>query len=146
MSEIESASSLWKVKIAVLWICGPVLESAHLLFSIDTTGAWLKRLGDLVVHSTFFITLPIILAVLTLILKDKWNQRVNVIFGIIPGLTFYIINFFEFGLGMVPGGYTGPAPGPEQIIILALKVAITALIPWLAWRWPGQVLGRSKSS
>ncbi len=38
----------WKVRIAVLWLCGPILEAAHLLLSIDTEGAWRKQLGDLI--------------------------------------------------------------------------------------------------
>ena len=125
----------WKVRIAVLWVCGPVLESAHLLL-VSETEYWLVRHGNLVVHSTFFYLLPLVMAFLSLTLKDKPNRWVNLIIGIIPMFIFYIINFLECGLGVVV--YNGPSIGLEQTLILGLKVIITAFIPWFAWRWPKQ--------
>ncbi len=125
----------WKVRIAVLWVCGPILELAHLVL-ISETHNWLVRHGNLVLHSTFFFLLPLIMGVLSLTLKDKPNRWVNLILGIAFTFVFYLINFLECGLGVVM--YNGPAIGTEQILLLGLKVVITAFIPWLAWRWPKQ--------
>lgn len=136
MADQGQDSLTWKLRIAMLWLCGPILELGHLMFTIEATGGWLKRLGDLLVHSTFFLTLPVMLAVLTVVLPDGWSKKLNVVFGILPGMVFYTLNLLEFGFGLVPGGYSGPTPGPEQAIILGVRLAITVLIPVLAFKWP----------
>jgi hypothetical protein len=123
-----------KLKIAVLWLCCPVLEAAHLLLIIEDEGLWLKRHGNLMVHSTFFLLLPVILCVLTLLLNDHWNRKINLIVGIVPMGLFNFFNFLECGIGVAM--YTGPAIGIEQPFLLGTRIIISVIIVWLAWKWP----------
>ena len=91
-------------------------------------------LGDFVLFSTFLILLPSIFCVLSLVLKDKWNKWVNIIAGIFFAFVSYPLAFLELGLGVIM--YERPPLGAEHALILGLRVLITALIPWFAWKWP----------
>jgi len=126
----------WKIRIAVLWAIGPIIESGHLILTIDTDDKWCARLGILTIHATFFYIVPLLMSLLTLILKDKVNRWVNIIAGILFGVVFSIIWFLEGGLGVIM--YDGPSIGIEHALLLGFKVVVALFIPWFAWKWPKQ--------
>ena len=124
----------WKIRIAILWAIGPILELAHILFTIGVEDKWLARLGSLVVHSTFFFLVPLLMCLLTLILDDKLNRGLNLVLGIFFGFVSAPIWFLEGGLGVIM--YDGPPLGAEHALLLGLKIVVTLFIPWFAWKWP----------
>ena len=124
----------WKIRIALLWAVGPVLELTHLFLTIGTEEKWMARLGDLVVHSTVFFLVPMLMCLLSLTLKDKPNKWVNIVLGIFYGFVSAPIWFLEGGLGVIM--YDGPPIGLEHALLLGLKMVIAVFIPWFAWKWP----------
>ena len=126
----------WKVRIAVLWAIGPVLELAHLFLTIGTEDKWKARLGVLAIHATFFFIIPLLMCLLTLILKDKANKWANLIIGIFFAFVSAPIWFLEGGLGVIM--YDGPPIGIEHALLLGFKIVVAAFIPWFAWKWPKQ--------
>jgi ethanolamine transporter EutH len=126
----------WKLRIAVLWAIGPVLELAHLFLNIGVEEKGTARLGNLVVHSTFFFLIPLLMCLLSLTLKDKWNKRLNIVLGIFFGFVSAPIWFLEGGLGVIM--YDGPPIGLEHALLLGFKIVVALFIPWFAWKWPTQ--------
>jgi len=125
----------WKVRLAVLWVCGPVLEVAHLVI-FSRVDDWGKYKGDFVLLSTVLLLIPLIMCLLSLLLRDRLNKWVNIIAGIFYAGPVYILEWLEGGLGVIM--YEGPPLGTEHALILGLKVIITVFIPWLAFKWPKQ--------
>jgi len=129
------ATLSWKVRIAVLWAIGPVLQVAQLVI-FTRVDDWGKYMGDFVLFSTFLLLLPLTFCVLSLTLKDKPNKWVNIIAGIFFAFISYPIAWLELGLGVIM--YEGPPLGSEHALILGFRMVITLLIPWFAWKWPKQ--------
>ena len=126
----------WKLRIAVLWAIGPVLELAHLFLNIGVEEKGTARLGNLVVHSTVFFLIPLLMSLLSLALDDKLNKRLNIVLGIFYGFISAPIWFLEGGLGVIM--YDGPPIGAEHALLLGFKVVVALFIPWYAWKWPKQ--------
>jgi len=126
----------WKIRIALLWAIGPVLELAHLFYNIGVDEKGLARLGNLVVHTTFVFLIPLLMCLLSLTLTDKLNRWVNLVLGLFFGFVSAPIWFLEGGLGIIM--YDGPPIGPEHALLLGLKVVVALFIPWFAWKWPKQ--------
>ena len=126
----------WKVRIAILWAIGPVLELAHLFLNIVVEEKGTARLGNLVIHSTFFFLIPLLMCLLSLTLKDRLNKWVNIVLGIFFGFISAPIWFLEGGLGVIM--YDGPPIGLEHALLLGFKIVVTVFIPWFAWKWPKQ--------
>ena len=126
----------WKLRIAVLWAIGPVLELAHLFLNIGVEEKGTARLGNLVVHSTVFFLIPLLMSLLSLALDDKLNKRLNIVLGIFYGFISAPIWFLEGGLGVIM--YDGPPIGAEHALLLGFKIVVALFIPWYAWKWPKQ--------
>jgi hypothetical protein len=124
----------WKLGIALLWALGPVLELAHLMLYLRIDEKGTTRLGNLVVHSTLFSVVPLLLCVLSLTLRDKANKRMNIVLGVLVGFVLSLIWFLEGGLGVI--AYEGPPLSAQRAILLGFKTVLMLLIPWFAWRWP----------
>ncbi|MFC1994276.1 hypothetical protein ACFLVI_03325 [Chloroflexota bacterium] len=123
----------WKVRIAVLWAIGPVLEAAHLVL-FTRVEDWGKYLGAVPLHVTFMYIIPLVMCLLSLTLKDKLNKWVNIVLGLFFAVLAAPLAFLEMGLGVIM--YEGPSLGTEHALLLGLKVVVTLFIPWFAWRWP----------
>lgn len=120
----------------MLWAIGPVLELAHLFLTIGTEDKWKARLGVLAIHATFFFIIPLLMCLLSLILKDKANKWANIIVGLFFACFSAPIWFLEGGLGVIM--YDGPPIGIEHVLLLGFKIVVTAFIPWFAFKWPKQ--------
>ena len=126
----------WKVRIAVLWAIGPVLELAHLFLNIGAEEKGTARLGVLAVHATFFFIIPLLMCLLSLTLKDKANRWANIIIGIFFAFVSAPLWFLEAGLGVIM--YDGPPIGIEHALLLGFKMVVAVFIPWFAFKWPKQ--------
>jgi len=127
----------WKMRISILWIFLAVSMSAAMILYIMTPGKLEKIIsgemegmeitaGILIIFALFWL-IPLIMAFLTLVLKEIINRWLNAALGLFFAV-FYIIDISghlsrgdEFG-GHCLMGVAG--------IIAAL------LIFWHAWKWP----------
>jgi len=120
----------WKTRIAVLWIFMAVAMSAHSIFSFMVPELveemWETEMGQgMMLLMALFWWIPMVMAVLSLTLKDSANRWTNFIVGIV----FTILNIVHFTEHLSP-------PSACQILIIGSTVVVTGLIAWLAWKWP----------
>jgi len=81
---------------------------------------------ELMFLGAIIVLIPLVMAVLTLTLKDSINRWLNIILGIVFTIIF-IGNFIELSTTM-PAAY---------IMLLSIAGFIApALIVWQAWKWP----------
>jgi hypothetical protein len=77
------------------------------------------------VFGTIFFLVPLVMAFLSVTLKDVANRRVNLVLGVI----FTIINILHiFGCPI--------AGSAHQILIILSTIVVSLLIVWYAWKWP----------
>ena len=122
----------WKIRISVLWLFMAVAMSAHSVLSFMERDVveqmWEKQMGvGMLVFTALFWLVPLIMAVLSLTLKDSANRWANIVLGIV----FTLLNIGHLVEHLTP-------PVVHQILILASTVVVTALIAWYAWKWPKQ--------
>jgi len=122
----------WKIRISVLWLFMAVAMSAHsVLFFMErdvVEQMWEMQMGvGMLVFMALFWLVPLIMAVLSLTLKDSANRWANIVLGIV----FTLLNIGHLVEHLTP-------PVVHQILILASTVVVTALIAWYAWKWPKQ--------
>jgi len=120
----------WKTRIAVLWVFMAVAMSAHSIFSFMVPELveemWEMEMGPgMMLFMALFWLIPLIMAVLSLTLKDSPNRWANFILGIV----FTILNIVHFTEHLSP-------PSACQILIIGSTVVVTGLIAWFAWKWP----------
>ena len=122
----------WKIRISVLWLFMAVAMSAHSVLSFMERDVveqmWEKQMGGgMLVFMALFWLVPLIMAALSLTLKDSANRWANIVLGIV----FTLLNIGHLVEHLTP-------PVVHQILILASTVVVTALIAWYAWKWPKQ--------
>jgi hypothetical protein len=120
----------WKTRIAVLWVFMAVAMSAHSIFSFMVPELveemWGMEMGQgMMLLMALFWWIPMVMAVLSLTLKDSANRWANFILGIV----FTILNIVHFTEHLSP-------PSACQILIVGSTIVVTGLIAWLAWKWP----------
>jgi len=122
----------WKIRISVLWLFMAVAMSAHSALSFMERDVveqmWEMQMGvGMLVFMLLFWLVPLIMAALSLTLKDSANRWANIVLGIV----FTLLNIGHLVEHLTP-------PAVHQILILASTVVVTALIAWYAWKWPKQ--------
>lgn len=132
----------WKLRISVLWlILGAGMSGACILQML--TSGFINNMiagevegmkittGFLMVFSLFWIV-PLLMAFLTLILKDTANRFTNAILGLV--FTLYLIidiaNLLNRGEAF-SGFY----------LLKIFGVLFAFLIFWHAWKWPKKIQG-----
>jgi len=128
---------VWKLRISMLWIFLAVGMSAAMILYIMTPGviddiiagemeAMEISAGVLMIFALFWI-IPLIMAFLTLILKDIINRYANAVLGLFFGI-FYIIDISgHLSRGEEFGGHA---------LIGVVGIIVAFLIFWHAWKWP----------
>jgi drug/metabolite transporter (DMT)-like permease len=124
-----------KMRISVLWFFVVVSDLANVLMSLAYPGVMeeLMTAGEsmgpeLMFAGAIVILIPLVMAVLTLTLKDSMNRWLNIILGLVFTV-IYFGNFVELSTTM-PAAY---------ILLLSIAGFIApALIVWYAWKWPKQ--------
>ena len=121
-----------KVRIAMLWLFIAVSMSAHGVLAfmeremVEQT--WEMELGSgMMLFMAIFWWVPLVMAVLSVTLKDSANRWANMILGIV----FIVFNIFHLAEHLAK-------PSAHQILIIGSTVVATALIVWYAWKWPKQ--------
>ena len=122
-----------KIRISVLWIFMAVAMSAHAVLSVFepgviekiTSGAMPIGAGMFVFMALFWL-IPLIMACLSVTLKDTANRWTNIILGI----AFTVLNIFHLFEHLFA------EPSAHQILMIGSTVVVTALIAWYALRWP----------
>ena len=123
----------WKIRISVLWIFMAVAMSAHSVLYLMGPGAIEEIEGMHLSAGMFFFMaifwwVPLVMAVLSLTLKDPANRWANFVLGIV----FTILNIVHLITEQLA------QPSAHQILIIGSTVVVTGLIAWFAWRWPKQ--------
>jgi len=122
----------WKIRISVLWIFMAVAMSAHGVLGfmerevVEQT--WEMGMGPgMMLFMALFWWVPLVMAILSVTLKDLANRRANIVLGII----FVILSIFHLSEHLAQ-------PSAHQLLIVASTVVVAALIVWYAFRWPKQ--------
>jgi hypothetical protein len=120
----------WKTRIAVLWIFMAVAMSAHAVLSFMGREAveqiWEMEMGQgMMLLMALFWWVPLVMAVLSLTLKDSANRWANFIVGIV----FTIINIVHLAEHLAE-------PSADMVLLIGSTIVVTGLIAWFAWRWP----------
>jgi hypothetical protein len=124
----------WKIRISVLWLFMAVAMSAHSILAFMDPAA-MEELGEMQMSAGMFVfmalfwLIPLIMAFLSLTLKDSANRWANIVLGIV----FTLLNIWHLVEHLTT------ALAVHQILIIASTVVVTALIAWYAWKWPRQV-------
>jgi hypothetical protein len=127
----------WKMRISVLWIFMAVAMSATMLLALlgpgvieeiitgEVEGMQINS-GLLAMFSLFWL-IPLVMAFLTLILKDKVNRWTNIILG----------GFFTFfNIVHIIGHLAGGKVTIEHWLFGIPTIVVAFLIFWHAWKWP----------
>ena len=122
----------WKTRIAVLWLFMAVAMSAHSVLAFMEPGAMEKIAGramgpGMMLFMAIFWWVPLVMAVLSVTLKDSANRWANFILGIV----FTLLNIFHLTEHLAK-------PSIHQLLLIGSTVVVTALIAWFAWKWPKQ--------
>lgn len=129
----------WKVRISLLWLFCAVAMSAAMVLSFMEPGVIEEMMsgevegfqisaGFLLFMSLFWL-IPLVMAFLSLTLKDAANRWANIILGIVFAV-FTIVDVIAHTM-------KGEPPVGHLLIVLSM-IVVPALIAWHAWKWPTQ--------
>src|SRR4030042_2019043 len=124
----------WKARISVLWLVWIVAFLATMMLALFEPGAieqinageiaGLQITPELMLVATIMMLIQLVMAFLSLTLKDSINRWANVALGI--GYTGLCL--FDF-LG-------SPAQPAYAILMFISRITASGLIAWYAWKWP----------
>ena len=125
-----------KIKLAVFWLFIAVTMSANTILYLIVPGVIDEiRAGEIVGMQAgaelilgmaiAYYWVPLVMAVLSLTLKDKANRWINTILG-----AFYaVFVLFELTMNVTTVAY------PYAILMDVSIIAVASLIVWNAWKW-----------
>ncbi|MCK9441081.1 MAG: DUF6326 family protein [Methanothrix sp.] len=123
----------WKIKISVLWLFASVAFLAHQILVLMEPGiiaqlmageAEGQKIGpELILFFAISMLVPLVMAFLSLTLKDSMNRWVNIILG-----TVFAALWFVGVVSAALSAYWG-----EALMTLS-AVAASTLIVWYAWK------------
>ena len=121
-----------KIRISVLWLFMAVAMSAHSVLAFMEREVveemWAMEMAPgMLLFMALFWWIPLVMAFLSVTLKDLANRWVNMILGIV----FTVFNIFHLIEHLAE-------PSAHQILIIGSTVVVTALIFWYALKWPKQ--------
>ena len=128
----------WKIRIAVLWIFLAVGMSAGMFLWFMGPGAIediiAGKMEDMQIGEglmflfAIFWLIPLIMAFLTLTMKDSANRWTNFVLGILFAI-FYIVDLSNHATGEA-------IPSIAFLVTGILGIVAAALIAWFAWKLP----------
>ncbi len=123
----------WKIKISVLWLFGAVAFLAHQILVLMEPGiiaqlmagvAEGQKIGpELMLIFAILMLVPLVMAFLSLTLKDSMNRWANIIVGAVFAALWFV-GVVDAALSAYWGG---------ALVTLSAVVA-SALIVWYAWK------------
>jgi hypothetical protein len=128
--------SALKTRLAVLWLFVAVAMSANTLLYLIVPGVideiragtivgMQAGQGLLLMMAVMYFWLPLVMAVVSLTLKDKINRWASIILG-----AFYVV-FISFELFM----NVSTVAYPYVILMDSSAIVVAALIAHYAWKW-----------
>ena len=124
-----------KIKLAVLWLFVGIGIIAQVVLNILKPGALVQLMAgnfegmiitqEVMLFWAVMFLLPLVIAILSLTLKDSINRWVNIIVGI-----FFVI------LCLI--GFVEYRADAYAILILTTRIIVAASITWFAWKWSKQ--------
>ena len=125
-----------KIRLAILWLFVAVAMSANTILYFVVPGVIDEiRTGEVVgmqatpelllVMAVTYFWVPLVMAVLSLSLRDRGNRLANIVLGI-----FYsVFILFELVMNITTVAY------PYLILMDISAIVVSALIAWYAWKW-----------
>ncbi|VVB61106.1 Uncharacterised protein [uncultured archaeon] len=128
---------VWKLRITVLWIILAAGCSGTQILYILAPGVINNIIagkfegmeintGFLIVFSLFWL-IPLTMAFLTLVLKERTNRYTNAALGLFFGIYLIFSIVLPLSMGQEFSGH---------LLLEAVGVIIAFLIVWHAWKWP----------
>jgi len=126
----------WKIKLAVFWLFIAITMSANTILYLIVPGVideimtgeivGMQASPELILGmATAYYWVPLVMAVLSLTLKDRANRWANLILGV-----FYaVFVLFELIMNVTTVAY------PYAILMDISVIAVAALIAVQAWKW-----------
>jgi len=121
----------WKIKIAVLWLFVIISDLGNIMMALAYPGVLEELMTggeamapEWMLVGAIVMLIPLVMAVLTLTLKDSLNRWLNIILGIVITV-IYFGSFLELAVTM-PAAHI-------QLLSIASFIA-PALIVWYAWK------------
>ena len=121
-----------KIRMIVLWIWAAIAISAHSCLAflqpgmIEKVMSGEKAVGPgMMVLMAFSWLIPLIMAFLSIALKDNANKWTNRILGIIIAISS-LFHFYEHII----------EPNIHQILIVGSTVVVSAFLIFYSWKWP----------
>ena len=123
-------SVLLKTRIAVLWLFITVASILHyILVSPNELQFFLTQTEKdpgFAFFGAVFLLIPLVMAFLSVTLKDVANRRANLVLGVV----YTIINIIHiFGCPVARSS-------AHQILLVLSTIVVSLLIVWYAWKWP----------
>ena len=113
-----------KIRLAVLWI---FLTVAWVIWLVTLLyGQMMSGEAAETEVLTIVLVVPLIMAFLSVTLKDSTNRGANIIMGI----------FFTGLMTVALAGSLVAFRPVNEILLEASKVAVSALIAWYSYKWP----------
>jgi hypothetical protein len=125
-----------KTRLAVLWLFVAVTMSANTLLYLIVPGVideiragtvvgMQAGQGLLLTMAIMYYWVPLVMAVVSLTLKDKVNRWASIVLGV-----FYVgFIFFELFMNVTTVAY------PYVILMDTSAIVVAALIAYYAWKW-----------
>jgi hypothetical protein len=123
----------WKIKISVLWLFEAVALLAYMLLTLIEPGVIEQIMAgeieglqigpELMLLFAVLVLVPLIMAFLTLTLRDSTNRWANIIVGIVV-----------FGLNFIDLVDAVAKPSAWMTLLVLSKAVVLALIVWYAWK------------
>ncbi len=120
----------WKIKIAVLWLIYAVVGVGSGFFMLWEEGVIEQIIAgeimgteitpEIILVDTIFLLIPLVMAFLSLTLKDSINRWANIIVSI-------------FSIGLMLFAFT-ELTAPYAILMNLSMIVAAALIVWYAWK------------
>ncbi len=121
----------WKIKISVLWLFSAVAFLAHQILALLEPGVLagimagevegMKIGPELILLFAFLFLVPLIMAFLSLTLKDSINRWANIIVGAVFAAFFIVVTATVAKLS-------------GEILMTLSTVVALVLIVWYAWK------------
>jgi hypothetical protein len=122
-----------KLRMVVLWIIAGIGVTAALVFvliepaRLDYMMAEIERMGIIwSIVAPLFGLIPLIMAFLTVVLKDRANRITNRTLSII----YIALILWDFIQGLLF------KPVVHQILVMGSVVVVTAYLIFYSWKWP----------
>jgi len=122
----------WKIKISVLWLFWTVAFLITLMVGFFEPGVMehimegelygMQLTPELILATTIMMLVPLVMAFLSLVLKDSMDRWANVALGIV----YTGICVFDWLSSSVQPAY--------GVLLYIAKIAASALVVWYAWK------------